>query len=234
MAGGSASSREQNFWPGFVDALTNVVLVMVFVVVVFAISMFGSMLKISKAKVAQGIAQQVEQQQAQVEALTSEVRAQAQSDHEKAKHLQEENRQLTADLSAAQQALSLVKLAEGGAGVPVREAAPKSPVVISGRAPALDVSYALGVTTLEKKLMDALDGALGNFGTAGQWQVSLQATMAEPSPSEARRLAFYRLAVLRDHLVSKGVAPSHIETLILNAPSTDGRSHVAIRLRKQP
>lgn len=232
MAGGSSSSREQNFWPGFVDALTNVVLVMVFVVVVFAISMFGSMLKISKVKIAQSIEQQVEQQRTQLDASASEAHAQAQAEHERAEHLQEENRQLKADLSTAQQALLLVPVAEGGAGASVSAAPPKSPVVISGRMPALDVSYALGVTTLEKKLIDALDGALGNYNGAGQWQVSLQATMAEPSPSEARRLAFYRIAVLRDHLVSKGVAPSHIETLILNAPSTDGRSHVALRIRK--
>ena len=32
--------KEQNFWPGFVDALSNVVLVMIFVVVVFVVTLF--------------------------------------------------------------------------------------------------------------------------------------------------------------------------------------------------
>jgi len=228
MAGGSSSSREQNFWPGFVDALTNVVLVMVFVVVVFAISMFGSMLKITKAN--------IEKQNAQVEALAGEARskalAQARIEHERVERLQEENRQLMADLGAAQQALALTPVAEG-AGSSTRIEPPKSPVVISGKNPVIDVSYALGVTTLEQKLIDALDTAIGGYESAGRWQLSLQSSAAEPSPSEARRMAFYRIAMLRDHLVSKGMLPNRIETLILNAPATDGRSHVTIRIRKQ-
>lgn len=233
MAGGSTSTREQNFWPGFVDALTNVVLVMVFVVVVFAISMLGSMLKVTKAKVEQSVAKELEQQSAKVEALAGEIRAQAQAEHERAERLQQENQRLTVALDAAQQSVSL-PIAEGGPASLNRGAPPKSPVVISGRGNLIDVSYALGVTTLEKKLIDALDGALGSYASAGQWQLSLQASMAEPSPSEARRLAFYRIAVLRDHLVSKGVKPSHIETIILNAPAADGRSHVVLRIQKQP
>ena len=56
MAGGSTSSREQNFWPGFVDALTNVVLVMVFIVVAVIMKLFfppapsGKVVKIQAKK----------------------------------------------------------------------------------------------------------------------------------------------------------------------------------------
>ncbi|MFJ2712354.1 hypothetical protein ACIOZM_15895 [Pseudomonas sp. NPDC087346] len=224
---GDSNSREQNFWPGFVDALTNVVLVMVFVVVVFAISMFSSMLKISKVKVEQSVEKKVEERSVQAKQLVSQAQAETQVERERAERLQEENQRLSEALGAAQQ----IPFAEGDPAAPSRNTQPQSPVTISGRRPSINVSYALGVTTLEEKLIAALDGALGGYESAGRWKVLLQASMAEPSPSEARRLAFYRIAVLRDHLVSKGVAPGNIESVILNAPATDGRSHVAVRIR---
>lgn len=42
--------REQNFWPGFVDALSNVVLVMIFVVVVFVVTLFYYSQKLAEYK----------------------------------------------------------------------------------------------------------------------------------------------------------------------------------------
>jgi hypothetical protein len=232
MVGGSTSSREQNFWPGFVDALSNVVLVMVLVVVVFAIVMFGAMVKVTKVQVLQNVEKQMGKQSADYQASVLQARAEAQLEREKAEQLQTENQALTIALKSAQQNVcSVDSIAEGDIATPKPSL---SPVVISGRSPTIDVSYALGVTTLEQKLMDAFDAALGSFNSAGRWQVSLQAYMAEPSPSEARRLAFYRIAVLRDHFVSKGVPPKNIETIITNKPSSDGRSHVIVRIRSHP
>lgn len=43
--------KEQNFWPGFVDALSNVVLVMIFVVVVFVVTLFYYSQKLAQIKV---------------------------------------------------------------------------------------------------------------------------------------------------------------------------------------
>ena len=48
MEGGGG--REQNFWPGFVDALSNVVLVMIFVVVVFVVTLFYYSQKLAQFK----------------------------------------------------------------------------------------------------------------------------------------------------------------------------------------
>ncbi|MBI3446689.1 MAG: hypothetical protein HY055_15345, partial [Magnetospirillum sp.] len=55
MAGGG-SDKEQNYWPGFVDALSNVVLTLVFVLVVFVFA-----LVITSGKVKQKSAQMAEQ-----------------------------------------------------------------------------------------------------------------------------------------------------------------------------
>ncbi len=42
--------REQNFWPGFVDALSNLVLTLVFVMVIFVLALFYLSSKVSKSK----------------------------------------------------------------------------------------------------------------------------------------------------------------------------------------
>jgi len=226
MAGGS-SSREQNYWPGFVDALTNVVLVMVFVIVVFAISMFGALIKLSNAQIQRNVAERIHQQNQTAQQSLEHARSEAKHAHELAERLREENQRLSAALMKQQQAA-------GSARPRQYNPEPTEAVVISGKMPNISVSYARGVTALEAKLMQALDRLIGDFNKSSQWHVLLQATMAEPGPSEARRLAFYRIAVLRDHLVAQGVLPQHIETIILDTPSADSRSHVDIQIRRSP
>jgi outer membrane protein OmpA-like peptidoglycan-associated protein len=67
--------REQNFWPGFVDALSNVVLVMIFVVVVFVVTLFYYSQKLAQTKVSQLISQTQSQNQREVKASQKDVAA---------------------------------------------------------------------------------------------------------------------------------------------------------------
>ena len=241
----ASTSREQNFWPGFVDALTNVVLVMVLVVVIFAISMLTGTLKLARLQIKTQVEAQVENQIKTADARVKEAEARMQvaderlskslaeveSERRRAEKLEQQLKQLTVSLrTPPAQAVR----AGGQPATPRRSPAELPPVTISGASPSILVSYAAGVTTLEKKLLEAFDGAVAGYEGAGAWQVRMQARMAEDSPSEARRLAFYRLAVLRDHLVARGVDPARIETVILDSPSTMGRSQVSVELRKLP
>ncbi|MBG7618660.1 OmpA family protein [Herbaspirillum sp. AP02] len=67
--------REQNFWPGFVDALSNVVLVMIFVVVVFVVTLFYYSQKLAQTKVSQLISQTQSHNQREVKASRKDVAA---------------------------------------------------------------------------------------------------------------------------------------------------------------
>lgn len=67
--------KEQNFWPGFVDALSNVVLVMIFVVVVFVVTLFYYSQKLAQTKVSQLISQTQSQNQREVKASQKDVAA---------------------------------------------------------------------------------------------------------------------------------------------------------------
>ncbi|WP_343652521.1 OmpA family protein [Herbaspirillum sp.] len=69
------SGREQNFWPGFVDALSNVVLVMIFVVVVFVVTLFYYSQKLAQTKVSKLISQTQSQVQREVKSSRNDAAA---------------------------------------------------------------------------------------------------------------------------------------------------------------
>jgi hypothetical protein len=225
MAGGSG--REQNYWPGFVDALSNVILVMIFVTLVFSAAIAFLASKTVKVKVATEVAQQVEVKTAEGIQATADAEQRVASLERLIAALKSENLALK-DLLQRRAAR-----AEGQAGLPSRSPESKAPVTITGQGDTVLLSYALGVTSMEDKLFGTLGEALGGYTGADRWEVLLEARTAEASPSEARRLAFYRIAMLRDHLVAKGVASTRIDSVIRDAPAQAGRSEVTIRLRRR-
>lgn len=236
MAGGSSSSREQNFWPGFVDALTNVVLVMVFTLVVFSLALFYFMTKRVKVQVDGAVKQQVQEKIGDYEQRASSLAAA----HDKiVGELQVKLSAAAAEnarLSKAAQAASLRPDVEGQAGQPKASTPPKAPVAISGRGELITVSFAPGITSMEQKLYDALDAAIGGYDDAASWKMSIVARSGETSPSEGRRLGFYRIALIRDHLVTKGVRAAQIDNVIQEASPSDttSRSLVTLRIQRRP
>jgi hypothetical protein len=71
--------KEQNFWPGFVDALSNVVLVMIFVVVVFVVTLFYYSQKLAEYKAHKYVEKREEETQIKHPAVAG-ARDQANSD----------------------------------------------------------------------------------------------------------------------------------------------------------
>lgn len=227
MAGGG-SSREQNFWPGFVDALTNLVLVLVFVVVVFTFALFYFASQLAKQKINEVRA---EYEKSAFERMLSA---------KELKSMRETRRALTRDVSS--------KMTPGG-GTPssgasnsgtrtdiernASQAQPLDqglPVAVTGQGGAVVVAFAPGVADLSQKETSAIDAALGAVDAARRYE--LTAEPAEPSPSEGRRLAYYRIAAIRNHLVAAGVPPENIDMVIGDpAPAGTPRSRVVIRTR---
>jgi hypothetical protein len=78
------SAREQNYWPGFVDALSNVVLTLVFVLVVFVFALVVTSNKLEK-KAAEILHAQEDTKSPELKSnlFSSDVSKQAVSDHVK-------------------------------------------------------------------------------------------------------------------------------------------------------
>lgn len=220
MAGGG-SSREQNFWPGFVDALTNLVLVLVFVVVVFTFALFYFASQLAKQKISEAQAQ-CNQAALSRAPLTSELFAPHGS------RVIGERHDGRADASVAGGASILSRSVEISRDASQASPDKDLPVQVSGKGGAVVVSFAPGVTDLSIKEKDAIDRALGRVNPSLYYELTAQPV--ELSPSEGRRLAYYRIATIRNHLVDGGVSPDHITMLIGDpGPAGNARSRVVVR-----
>jgi hypothetical protein len=234
MAG--TNSREQNYWPGFVDALTNVILILVFVVVIFALSVFYFTAKLAQSEIGRKVLVARNAYQVNLEAKVT-------ASEEKIKALNQRIAELEAERNR------VVRPSQPPTGTPLLKApvelkADKNasigggepggiPVTIANNANAIIVSFAPGVSEIDKKIHEAINTAIGSYSESERWRVELIAEATEESFSEGRRLGFYRIAVIRNYLVSKGVNPANVETVIRQASGGNNeRSRVLIRIRK--
>ena len=231
MAG--VNSREQNYWPGFVDALTNVVLVMVFVVVVFAVSILYYGYELTMAQVKDIVQQKTEH-------LVEDQQSKLLESEQKIKDLEERLAKALAELKLAQ--MSAAGKTRESAREVAREAtrelpakgtaADNSPVILSAQAGNVLISYAAGVVELDSKQLKALDALLGSYSGAASWRVELVGEFSEASFTEGQRLSFYRIAALRNYLVSKGVKAAEVKSLIKDPVRNASRSRVTIIVHK--
>lgn len=228
MAGGG-SSREQNFWPGFVDALTNLVLVLVFVVVVFTFALFYFASQLAKQNISEV---QAHYEKAAFERMVSADELKAMREHRRSVT----SREVTTSVGGGTPSSGASTLGQrqdierdASQAQPVDQALP---VAVSGQGGAVVVAFAPGVADLSSKETTAIDAALGSLDPTRRFE--LTAEPAEPSPSEGRRLAYYRIAAIRNHLVAAGVPPENIDMVIGDpAPAGTPRSRVVIRTRQK-
>ena len=246
MAGGG-SDKEQNYWPGFVDALSNVVLTLVFVLVVFVFA-----LVITSGKVKQKSAQMAEQKMEQEKSSTkrakdleSEVKTIATARDqlltelvaarmsrekmvEELKELEASNRTLQAYKASVEEKEhnttpsiipSKVNL--------LADTAPKKPATETEAAEAensgnaIIITYPRAVNALNDAAKANLAKALEPYrGKLGGTKATLDAYLGAETYSEGRRSAYYRALDLRNFLIErKLVTPDAV--IISTKPNKD-------------
>ena len=251
MAGGG-SDREQNYWPGFVDALSNVVLTLVFVLVVFVFALVITSGKV-KQKSAQMAEQKVEQEKTsakRVKDLESEVKvistAHAQLIAELAaarlsrEKMLEELKELEASNAALRTYKASVEEKEHNTTPSiilnkvnlVADTAPKKPAGETEAAEtessnnAIVITYPRAVTALNDAAKANLAKALEPYrGKLGGTKATLDAYLGAETYSEGRRSAYYRALDLRNFLLErKLISP---EAVVIstkpNKDAADGR-----------
>ncbi len=218
--------KEANYWPGFVDALSNVVVTMVFVMVVFVIAL----LYFSQNKAKEMIA-------AAKREMTEQATKDPKPGPELAKRLAElqaENEALKKALSAAQAKAvtqGLQQSAIGGTVSPQAGANQKSDVKVAeenvkkGSAPsvaqirgqqsAIEILFPGGTFELDKDSLGKLEAAFAQIAERARSTGIDLVGVAEVGPySEGRRLSYYRNIALRNWLIDHGVPASKIRTRI--------------------
>lgn len=216
MAGGTG--KEVNFWPGFVDALANVVVVMIFVVVVFTIALlYFAQNKIKEAaSIAQGgqkVALASAEHTAAVAALQQRI-AELQRENDKLRS----QAQTPARANPPPQAGSL----ERGEVQVVETKLPPGPAPalaqIQGSQASLQVVFPAGAIELDPPSIARLEAAFSGFADkARAGGIELVGIAEAGSYSEGRRLAYYRNLALRNWLIEKGIPSSQIRLRLADA-----------------
>ncbi len=236
------SGKDQSYWPGFVDALSNVVLTLVFVLVVFVFALVMASNKV--------------QQKVQEIAAVAEERREQKIEAEK--EMQDLRQELRETLSRLQQVESLnVQLKkqmeelkrEQVAGSAERNAL-KEKVEIKVEAPpaktegsdAADVdrnvgviviTFPRGVFELSDKARQALDRALEpQLAQLAGLNASVKSVMGAETYSEGKRLAYFRGLTVRNYLIDKKLGSGRTVNVVIEQSKDVGDGRVEIRFRR--
>lgn len=217
---GSSSKGGDHFWPGFVDALTNVVIAMVFVIVVLAIALSFS---------AQLLAQRMA---ARIAALEQQGRATKAVDAPPAS----EPRPPSAGAQAAPPDARVPVTERIAVRGTEREHSPPQGVALRPAARRLVLDYEPGALTLDSAATQRLAGALPPFKSALQQagdRVVIVARGPSMDLSENQRAGFIRVMAVRNVLLEQGIDRARIDTRI-DVRTRAERNTVDVLLEKQP
>jgi outer membrane protein OmpA-like peptidoglycan-associated protein len=195
------NGREQNFWPGFVDALSNLVLTLVFVMVIFVLALFYLSSKVSKTK---------------MDALCPETKSEL---AQTKKELAETREALRVALARAGQVQERVDAGEKKIPLLKRE---KISTETSNSGSSIIIRFPPGIVDLDDDAKQVLDKAIAQLISSGrQVKTSLSAVPGPETYSEGKRLAFFRAVAIRNYLISKGVAKNNIDSKVVGHEKRD-------------
>ncbi|HEY4317265.1 MAG TPA: hypothetical protein VGN04_06670 [Herbaspirillum sp.] len=232
--------KEQNFWPGFVDALSNVVLVMIFVVVVFVVTLFYYSQKLAEYK----LNKYVEKRDTQTQIMhpaTAGARDQASSDtirkpsdapqaapDVKDKQIADLKTQVASlRVQLAGQAMASAVAAVTGStrsenetpnhiievkpGEKVKKT--ETGARLENTAEALVLHFADDSTTLDSDAIKSLNNDVAPWIERlkkGPGKIVVSGAVGSLGYSEGRRRAYYRAVAVRNQMIALGVAPAKV------------------------
>ena len=241
------SGQEQNYWPGFVDALSNVVLTLVFVLVifVFALAMASNkvdqkMKEISDAaknvktetvspppqedqtKKIQELTQQLQQAQIQLAALQAQLEKTVQQDQTLKQQLQKETSDIDKDKEIVVQKTETTSLPSQG-----------TVQTKNDQKGLLTLVFPESTSDIDIKSQDQLSAlAQSTHASDGKTKVIIKSVMGHESYSVAQRMAYYRVMNVRNFLMTKmGMNAASISSTIV-VPDNQETGRVEILFQK--
>lgn len=249
--------KEQNFWPGFVDALSNVVLVMIFVVVVFTVTLFYYSQKLAEVRVSKMMTKgQTQVQSGSTRTNPDQVDAPDGDDADTAR-LKSENRDKTAEIEQLKREVAQLKKQQqaspplqadagslrsaaaatgGNNNIQVRVEAAKEiapGATVEGNDKAVVLHFEKEATELSEASGKSLDGSIGDWVRrvkAQQGKIVITGVIGSAEFSEARRRAYYRTVAVRNHLIDAGVEKERVVSRVATSEnSTESNARVIIQ-----
>jgi type II secretory pathway pseudopilin PulG len=249
--------KEQNFWPGFVDALSNVVLVMIFVVVVFVVTLFYYSQKLAEMRVNKLVTKAQTQVQSGATRTKPDPLNAPDGESADTARLQSESRDKSAEIEKLKREISQLRTSQRGApplqsdagslrsdaaasggnnSIQVRvekakEIAPGARV--DGSDKAVVLHFENNGTELSEAAGKALDGSIADWvrrAKEQQGKIVISGVIGSAEFTEARRRAYYRTVAVRNHLIDAGVAKERVVSRVATGEnSTESNARVIIQ-----
>jgi hypothetical protein len=231
MAG--LASEEENHWPGYVDALTTMTMMLIFVMTILAIAIFGLSQNVSRSmveKIAKAVNIDNLTEQESTDDLASRVVARLETQQREiqvaAARPIPEKAPIEAESPKPMQADHVFASADRAAREPV------VPAQVMQQPAFITVAFEKRATGIDTETNDRIKAAMESGGHMSQ-PIELKAFADKTGAiSDARRVAFYRLLNLRSKLIAMGVAPDRIKARIEDAIGNEGTDIVRIDLAK--
>ena len=244
------NGRQQNYWPGFVDALSNLVLTLVFVMTIFILALFYLSGKVTQGKVEKlcpetqaelmQVKKDLDESRNALHTALTEVR-QAQEQIQALKKEQSRSDVMQKNSSLFNQRVDVAKPQQENnksAELSRNDSAKLSindSTELSRNNPTITIRFPLGVVELDKGAKEALDKMLVPFiAEKQQMKISLNAIPGPETYSEGRRLSFFRAVSIRNYMIGKGISKAGIESMVAdhgNSDPKDPDGRVVIQLQ---
>jgi hypothetical protein len=216
----AASDEEENYWPGYVDALTTMTMVLTFIMLVLGLAVFSLSQNVSK-----GFLETIAKAMKIGDSLPAEI-----TSEELAKVVIEKIEQQAADVESSRTALNLMSNHKGGHAVEAQAGASKTEKRIESAAEAAAGASALAIdikktlanlrlvykaraTALDDAARSELNGAVAagsNLREAKVIEIVAGVDKASPAVTDGNRIAYYRALGVRSQLIDAGIAADRL------------------------
>lgn len=236
------SGKELNYWPGFVDALSNVVLTLVFVLVVFVFALVMASSKIGqKAFEIAEVAKEREEQRIQAENEMLDLRKELREMLANLQEVQSENERLRKQVQELkrQQVPGSEELNALKEKVQIKIDTKPNPDTVDDAEVDRDsgvivIVFPRGVFEINANARAELDKALdAQKSQLAGMNVAVKSVMGAETYSEGRRLAYYRGLTARNYLIDKGLGTGQTINILIEQGKEVGDGRVEIRFRRR-
>lgn len=217
--------RQQNYWPGFVDALSNLVLTLVFVMTIFILALFFISSKVTQGKM-DNLCPETKAELAKSKNDHDESRKELHAALAEARQAQEQIQALKKELSRINAAPKCDSLLDRPVDISVKKGGLSQKGKITtealGNGSAITILFPAGVVELDAGAKETLDKVLAPFLAEKQrMKISMNAIPGPETYSEGKRLSFFRVVSIRNYLIGKGIPKTGIESMVAEQGSPD-------------
>lgn len=240
MAHVAQDGEDENYWPGFVDALTTMVMVLTFIMMILGLTVFSLSQNVSKillAQIADAVNVDVPASDLSEEVVNKIIAAigsqkkEIEGQKRKARDMAAEK---TIEERSQREALLVLPGDKHQSQTPADIKPLPAGAVAGDTEIALTIVFQNNAAMYDETVRRAIM-AFGQKAQDGDFIIRAYAVDNSGTITEARRLAYYRAMLVRQELVKAGLKPGQVVAQIDDSVDVKNRSVVRIlAVRKSP